>query len=144
MIGVESKFKSPPTVLVLPEHPVHFHLRFVSHSSLVVMFSLFSSFTVYADAPEEKTEEKVEEPPKEEEEQKEEEEAAPAEEEEEEEPEDVRPNAVSPQNLPLTEMDGMQIYPAIREECEQSKACSGAAKHFQHCQVKRSSPLLED
>ncbi|KZP33102.1 hypothetical protein FIBSPDRAFT_1036252 [Athelia psychrophila] len=80
------------------------------------MFSLFSSFTVYADAPEEKTEEKTEETPKEEEEQIEVEEVAVVEEEEEEEPED--------------------IYPAIREECEQSKACSGAAKHFQHCQEK--------
>lgn len=51
--------------------------------------SLFSSFTVYSDAPEEK-EEKTEEAPKEEEEKEEAEaEAAPAEEEEEE-PEDVR------------------------------------------------------
>jgi len=93
-------------------------VRSLFHSCLFIMFSsLFSSFTIYADAPEEKeekTEEKVEEAPQEEE--KEEEEAAPAEEEEEEEPED--------------------IYPAIREECEQSKACSGAAEHFKHCQEK--------
>lgn len=62
------------------------------------MFSLFSSFTVYADAPEEKTEEKTEETPKEEEEQIEVEEVAVVEEEEEEEPEDVRSNTVSLQN----------------------------------------------
>ncbi|KIM82115.1 hypothetical protein PILCRDRAFT_97586 [Piloderma croceum F 1598] len=77
-----------------------------------MLSSLFSSFTVHADAPEAK-DENVEESKEGEKEEGGEEEPEP---EEEEEPEDV--------------------YPAIREECQETKACAGHAKHFQHCQEK--------
>ncbi|KAI0799746.1 hypothetical protein BC629DRAFT_1591898 [Irpex lacteus] len=76
--------------------------------------SFFSSFvsTVYADAPEEKEEEKPEA-------QEAEQEEPEAEEEEEEEPED--------------------IMPALQEECKESAACAAATKHFAHCQEKVSA-----
>jgi ubiquinol-cytochrome c reductase subunit 6 len=93
---------------------------------------LFSSLTVHADAPEEK-EEKSEQVDGLNE-------AAEAEEEEAEEPEDVCLLVSWHIGFKLTTVLGvpLQLYPAIREQCQESKACAGSAKHFAHCQVKIS------
>jgi len=84
---------------------------------LADFFSSFTS-TIYADAPEEKSEDVKtdnEEQPAEGKEE-EEKEDAPEEEEEEEEPEDV--------------------MPALQEECKESAKCAPVAHHFAHCEEK--------
>ncbi|KAH7913643.1 Non-heme 11 kDa protein of cytochrome bc1 complex [Hygrophoropsis aurantiaca] len=83
--------------------------------------SFFSSFlsVVHADAPEEPSEQKEAVEATEEVEEPSEEAEKPEAEEEEEEPED--------------------LFPQIREDCQNSAKCAPLTKHFEHCQEKVSS-----